>query len=94
MNYVNVLVQLDIIPEKMQEASQILREFRRSTIAEEGLVYMHLMQNTDNPTQIFIVERWESEEKFSSHISTPHFLDFGELMHDKASMLINRLDPI
>lgn len=94
MSNVNVLVQLDINPEKMQEVAGILREFQRSTEAEEGLIYMHVLQNTDNPTQVFFVERWESEEKFTLHINAPHFVDFGESMHGKASLLIHQLEPM
>lgn len=94
MGEVNILVQIDFEPERLDEIRSIVNAFHEKIMQGNGPIYMHIMENVDNPGQIFFVERWRSMEDFQRHIGSPHFNIFGEAIKDKANMCIHKLNPL
>lgn len=56
------LLELTLTPESLADAPEVLRETLRATRAFPGCLSIEVLRNTQDPTRILVVERWESAE--------------------------------
>lgn len=94
MGVVNILVSLEISPGAADSAQVDLAAFHEASKKSPGFLYMYIMRDSDSPAQIFIVEAWESQQDFETHITSEHFLAFGKVIPEIiTSMSIKTLLP-
>lgn len=95
MDNVNILVSFEIFPDTSEIADKALAVFYEESKKEPGLVYMYIMRDNDHPAQIFIVEAWKTQRDFETHITSSHFLTFGNAIVGKATPInVRKLLPL
>ena len=66
--------EIEIVPEYLDEYKAILKEEAQASVRlEPGVISIFPMYQTENPTQIRILEIYASREAYESHLKTPHF---------------------
>ncbi len=77
MNKVNIVVKMEMLSECMDELAPMLDEFREATLHSPGLDYFNVAQDDENPSLLYIIERWQSQQHFEKHIASSYFKEFG-----------------
>ena len=73
---IKVVVRHDIKPEKLDEFIDLMRQLVVNTKKEDwGVVHYELLQDTQNPNCIAMLEEWESQKAIEEHLNKSHFLD-------------------
>ncbi|WP_224490076.1 putative quinol monooxygenase [Robertkochia flava] len=68
------IAEIEIAPEFREEYLSILREESEASVRlEPGVICIYPMFQQDNPNLIRLLEIYESEEAYQSHLQTPHF---------------------
>lgn len=75
---VSILLQLEVEHKFMEEARPILHALQNKTLQEQGLDYFYLVEDSEDPTKLFIIERWDSQEDFKNYINGASFKEFGQ----------------
>ncbi len=84
-----VAAVLKVTDEKGDEMEKLLREFVPKTSTEAGTIAYVAHRSIDEPSKFFVYEKYENEEAFKAHSSTPHFKEFAK---EISSMLQGRPD--
>ncbi len=68
------IAEIEIHPNNLEEYKAILKEGAETAMRlEPGVISIFPMYQKANPTQIRILEIYESNEAYESHLKTPHF---------------------
>jgi len=71
------LAELQIDPAQLTDYLALLEEGIRSSVTTEpGVVSLYAMADADNPNRITVVEIYENQQAYESHIKSPHFLKY------------------
>ncbi|MEU2349570.1 antibiotic biosynthesis monooxygenase family protein [Modestobacter sp. NPDC049651] len=60
---ITALLELDLDPEQLDDALGVLRETLVATRAFPGCLGLEVLQDTDDPAHVVVVEQWESLER-------------------------------
>ena len=58
---ITALLYLDLRAESVQDAPRVLRETLQATRAFPGCLGVEVLDDLEDPTQVVVLERWESE---------------------------------
>ena len=70
-----VIVRIKARPDKVNELLSVLSFLVEPTRKEVGCLSYELLQHNEDPTDLTLVEEWESESTLELHIATKHFKD-------------------
>jgi quinol monooxygenase YgiN len=73
---VKMIARIDARPGQEQLVADALRELAGPSRAEAGCILYDTCRCTDDPTQILVLEEWESQVALDLHMATPHFQAF------------------
>lgn len=66
--------EIEIVPEYLDEYVTILKEEAKASMElEPGVISIYPMYQTENPTEIRILEIYADQTAYKSHLETPHF---------------------
>lgn len=75
-----LMVRIAVIgvdPAQLDAYKAFLKEEQEASVRlEPGVLMLHSVQYTDDPTQVRLLEVYASREAYQSHIRTPHFLKY------------------
>ena len=77
MDFVLVLAKIEPKEGCQDSIIEVADELIFETLQEEGNIDYHLLKPINGDTLTFI-EKWESLDALKKHMSSPHFLNFGE----------------
>jgi quinol monooxygenase YgiN len=63
---------ITIDPAKAKEAADAAREVMAATRQEAGCVSYSFSPDFDDPSTVYITERWADEDAVNAHMATPH----------------------
>ncbi|XGU20710.1 putative quinol monooxygenase [Rhodococcus sp. 3Y1] len=64
----------------LAEVLRLYDELVTETRKEDGCINYELLQRTDNPCELVLVEEWESQEHLDAHTHTEHFVRLVEAL--------------
>ncbi len=71
--------EIEIFPEYLQDYNSILKEEAATSIKiEPGVISIFPMFQREHPTQVKIIEIYENQGAYKSHLQTPHFKYYKE----------------
>lgn len=71
------LAELEIDSTQLEPYLKLLQEGIQTSVREEpGVLTLYAMADRDKPNRITVVEIYESQEAYNSHIASPHFLKY------------------
>jgi len=90
------LAELEIDATQLELYVELLQEGIRTSVKEEpGVLTLYAMADRDKPNRITVVEIYESQEAYNSHIASPHFLKYKNgTMNMVDSLKLTRTKPI
>lgn len=90
------LAELEIDSAQLEPYLKLLHEGIQTSVKEEpGVLTLYAMSDSDKPNRITIVEIYASQEAYSSHIASPHFLKYKNgTMKMVDSLKLTRTKPI
>ncbi|MEL4456929.1 putative quinol monooxygenase [Lutimonas vermicola] len=66
--------EIEIVPEYLDEYVTILKEEAKASMElEPDVISIYPMYQTENPTEIRILEIYADQTAYKSHLETPHF---------------------
>ncbi len=65
---IQAMLKMDIAPQKIDEALQILRSIVERTRAEAGCISCSVYQDTEIEQIIVLEEKWRSDEDLQRHL--------------------------
>ena len=66
--------EIEIVPEYFDEYIAILKEEAGASVRlESGVIAIFPMCQKENPTQVRILEIYDTREAYETHLKTPHF---------------------
>jgi quinol monooxygenase YgiN len=68
-----VLVEIAVKPEFLGEFMQATRENASKSILEEGVMRFDVLQKTENPCNIVLMEVYRTQEDHLAHRETAHY---------------------
>lgn len=78
MSQLGVLVQVSVVPGKLEELRRHFTTFYQSLGQEEGLELRKLMIDQDDSSRVFVFELWKTPEDFANHLANEHSKIFAE----------------
>ena len=90
------IAELEIDSTQLKTYIEFLQEGIRTSVKEEpGVLTLYAMADRDKPNRITVVEIYESQEAYNSHIVSPHFLKYKNgTMNMVDSLKLTRTKPI
>lgn len=85
---IRVLVPCTVAVSDLPRALKLYRELVEATRQEVGCTSYELLQHADDPTQLVLVEEWESQAHLDAHTRTPHFVRLVALLDE-----VERAEP-
>ncbi|MBT8254276.1 MAG: antibiotic biosynthesis monooxygenase [Bacteroidia bacterium] len=71
------LAELEIDPNQLEPYLELLEEGIRTSVADEpGVLSLYAMAHKDKPNRITVVEIYENQAAYESHIKSKHFLKY------------------
>lgn len=58
---------------KIDKILELAKELVEKTVKEVGCVKYEMYQNTKVPTELIMLEEWDTEEDLNNHMSSEHF---------------------
>jgi quinol monooxygenase YgiN len=68
--------------DRLAEAEAQLQSMRRSSLAEPGCVFMHLVQPQDDPDTWVMLEMFRSRAAWDDHMRQPHTVEGNIALED------------
>ena len=68
-----VIAKVKARPGKVDELLSVLSSLVEPTRKEPGCISYKLLQNNEDPTDLALIEEWQSGTALESHFATPHF---------------------
>lgn len=69
-------------PDRLREAEEQLQSMRRSSLAEPGCVFMHLVQPQDDPSTWVMLEMFRSRAAWDEHMRQPYNVQGNVILED------------
>ena len=90
------IAELEIDSTQLKTYIEFLQEGILTSVKEEpGVLTLYAMADRDKPNRITVVEIYESQEAYNSHIVSPHFLKYKNgTMNMVDSLKLTRTKPI
>ena len=90
------LAELQIDPTQLDQYLELLEEgIRTSVETESGVLSLYAMADMDNPNRITVVEVYENQKAYESHIKSPHFLKYKNgTINMVDSLKLTRTKPV
>jgi len=92
---INKLITLESKPGHEKDLSELVKTLIDPSRKENGCVKYDAYGDVLNPTLIYIVEQWETEESLNAHKRTAHFTNFKTvapaLLKEKSSTSLQEL---
>lgn len=90
------IAELEIDSTQLKTYIEFLQEGILTSVKEEpGVLTLYAMADRDKPNRITVVEIYESQEAYNSHIASPHFLKYKNgTMNMVDSLKLTRTKPI
>ncbi|MGB5460809.1 MAG: antibiotic biosynthesis monooxygenase family protein [Eudoraea sp.] len=90
------IAELEIDSTQLKTYIEVLQEGILTSVKEEpGVLTLYAMADRDKPNRITVVEIYESQEAYNSHIASPHFLKYKNgTMNMVDSLKLTRTKPI
>lgn len=90
------LAELEIDPNQLEPYLRLLEEgIRTSVKTEPGVLSFYAMAHKEQPNKITIVEIYASQEAYSEHITSPHFLKYKNgTLKMVTSLKLTRTTPV
>lgn len=85
---IRVVVPTTVTAADLPRALELYGELVEETRKEVGCTSYELLQRDDDPTQLLLVEEWESQAHLDAHTRTPHFQRLVALLDE-----VERADP-
>ena len=77
---------------KIDKILELAKELVEKTVKEVGCIKYEMYQNTKEPTELIMLEEWETEEDLNNHMSSEHFIrivpQMAEYLRKKAEINI------
>ena len=70
--FVYVVAYLEVDPTSMEEAAELLRQYRFSTRGVSGNLQSEILQRINRPSHFSFVETWQDEASFVAHSSSEY----------------------
>ena len=71
------IAELKIDSTQLEPYLELLQEGIRTSVKEEpGVLTLYAMADKDHPNRITVVEIYENQKAYESHIKSPHFLKY------------------
>ncbi len=70
-----VIAKVKARADKVNELLSVLSSLVDPTRKEPGCLSYNLLQNNEDPTDVTLVEEWESDKALESHLAAKHFKD-------------------
>ncbi len=70
-----VIARVKARPDKVNELLSVLSSLVEPTRKEPGCLSYKLLQNNEDPTDLTLIEEWQSNTALESHFATKHFKD-------------------
>lgn len=70
---VQVFSKLYIKDGKTNEFTNVFNEMIDPTLNEDGCLQFEILKVDEDESQLFVLEKWATDEGFSNHINTEHF---------------------
>ena len=77
---IRVLVPTTVEQGDLAEVLRLYDELVTETRKEDGCINYELLQRTENPCELVLVEEWESQEHLDAHTHTEHFVRLVEAL--------------
>jgi quinol monooxygenase YgiN len=77
-----LIVRIFPRPDKLVEAEAQLHSMRAASLQEEGCVFMHLLQDGDEPDTWVMVEQFRSRAAWDEHMETRHNKEGNAALED------------
>lgn len=74
-NTLRVIARVKARADKVDELLSVLSSLVEPTRKEPGCLSYNLLQNNEDPTDVTLVEEWESDQALKSHLAAKHFKD-------------------
>jgi Uncharacterized conserved protein len=58
---------------KVDKILELAKELVEKTVKEVGCIKYEMYQNTKEPTELIMLEEWDTEEDLNNHMSSEHF---------------------
>jgi len=71
---------IDFDPARRNDVLAALGPLTEASRAEPGCLQYTFSADLDDPGRVHVVERWESAETMQTHMTSPHFGQFGQAM--------------
>ncbi|WP_116769744.1 putative quinol monooxygenase [Maribacter litoralis] len=77
---------------KIDKILELAKELVEKTVKEVGCIKYEMYQNKKEPTELIMLEEWETEEDLNNHMSSEHFIrivpQMAEYLRKKAEINI------
>lgn len=70
---IRVVASFNLKPEATEQALELAKELVAETRKEDGCVQYDVAQSTETPTDVVVLEAWESKEALDVHSASAHF---------------------
>lgn len=71
------IAEIEVDPQQLDAYKAILAEEQEASVRlEPGVLMLHSVAITDNPTHIRLLEVYASQSAYEAHIKSPHFLRY------------------
>lgn len=68
---------IEVDPAQLDAYKSLLKEEQEASVRlEPGVLMLHSVQYTEDPSQVRLLEVYANREAYESHIQTPHFLKY------------------
>ncbi len=66
---VQAILELKAKPDCVEKTRVWFREVLPDTRAFEGFVTLHMIQNQDDPTELLVIEQWDSRAAYEKYVA-------------------------
>ena len=78
-----VTVTFRAVPERAEDFLTALRDNARASVKREpGCLRFDVCTSPEDPAHVFLYEIYIDRAAFDAHLTTPHFLEFNDLVAD------------
>lgn len=90
------IAEIEVDPAQLDAYTALLAEEQEASVRlEPGVLMLHSVLITDDPTQILLLEVYASREAYDAHLQTPHFLKYKSgTVHMVKSLRLVPVEPI
>ena len=73
---VYVVTHVDIVPNKVVEGKQLLKQYAVESRKDKGAVRVEVLMQVSRPNHFTLVEVWQNKQAYDAHVEAAHTRDF------------------